>query len=381
MKQILLILFTIFTFSMQAQTTYTYNGIGDWTDQANWSPSYPGTVLAATDEIIITVGSEVEVVYYTINGKLTNRGKITSNSFFTINGSMINIGTFQSNSFFTNNGTLTNLGTFRSNSFFDNLGTFNNEGTLINNSFGTNIGTINNTGVFTISTSFYNNNIILNDGSIVINSTLSGNNISHSNNFNLTNGLSPGESSSLKLGTYVFDADLFFENNAKLYIDINSTENDLVAVSNVATLNGRLDVTLLDDYDPVIDSEFTILTANTITGTFSALNFPDLGSDKEFVIIYNPTSVVLKVVDSTTLYAGNFNSEDSNLILYPNPTTDGVSIIGITQPEKVVIYSTLGVKVATFTVDQINNTITISHLKEGTYFLTIGNNKQKLIKR
>ncbi len=381
MKQILLILFTIFTFSIQAQTTYTYTGIGNWTDQANWSPSYPGTTLAATDEIIITVGSEVAALYYTINGKLINRGKLTNNSFVTNNGTVINLGTFQSNSFFENNSIFTNQNIFQSGSFFDNYGTFNNEGTLTNSSIGTNSGTINNTGVFIINSSFYNNDIILNDGSIVINSTLSGNNTSHSNNFNLTNGLSPGETNSLKLGTYVFDADLFFENNAKLYIDINSTENDLVTVSNVATLNGRLDVTLLDDYNPVIGSEFTILTANTITGTFSTLNFPDLGSDKEFVVIYNTTSVVLKVVDSTTLDAENFISENSNLILYPNPATEIVSIKGITQPEKVVIYSTLGAIVATFTVDQINNSITISHLKKGTYFLTIGNNKQKIIKR
>lgn len=273
MKQILLILFTIFTFSIQAQTTYTYNGIGNWTDQANWSPSYPGTTLAATDEIIITVGSEVVALYYTINGKLINRGKLTNNSFATNNGTVINLGTFQSNSFFKNNSIFTNQNIFQSGSFFDNYGTFNNEGTLTNSSIGTNSGTINNTGVFIINSSFHNNDIILNDGSIVINSTLSGNNTSHSNNFNLTNGLSPGKTNSLKLGTYVFDADLFFENNAKLYIDINSTENDLVTVSNVATLNGRLDVTLLEDYNPVIGSEFTILTANTITGTFSTLNF------------------------------------------------------------------------------------------------------------
>ncbi|CAM3854875.1 MULTISPECIES: T9SS type A sorting domain-containing protein [Flavobacterium] len=398
MKKTLLFALTIIAFSLNAQTTFTYTGIGNWTDQANWSPSYPGTTLGATDEIIITVGSEVKVSEYTINGKLINRGKLINSFLVVINGELSNEGEIESNSTFTNNGTVTNTGTFLSRSFFrnyslfsnqnifnsysffNNYATFNNEANFTSISFATNEGTLNNTGIFTIYSNFFNNAILYNDGTIINSSILSGNNTSHSNNFNLTANLSPAVSHNLKIGTYVFDADLFFENNAKLNIDINSTENDLVTVSDAATLNGQLNVTLLDGFDPIIGSEFTVLTASNITDTFTTLNFPDLGYDKEFVVIYNATSVVLKVVDSSTLGAEEFLTENLKLTIYPNPAIDNIIVKGITQSEKVTIYSILGIQVKQTTINQTNNSIDISNLNKGTYILSIGNKHQKFIK-
>lgn len=50
--KLLAFLLCIVTYTVNAQTTYTYNGSGNWTNTANWSPSYPGTTI--TGNAIVT---------------------------------------------------------------------------------------------------------------------------------------------------------------------------------------------------------------------------------------------------------------------------------------------------------------------------------------
>ncbi|MEM6717981.1 MAG: BspA family leucine-rich repeat surface protein [Bacteroidota bacterium] len=58
--KLLAFLLCIVVYTVNAQTTYTYNGSGNWTNAANWSPSYPGTTIAA-DAIVTGNGGTVTI--------------------------------------------------------------------------------------------------------------------------------------------------------------------------------------------------------------------------------------------------------------------------------------------------------------------------------
>lgn len=69
----------------------------------------------------------------------------------------------------------------------------------------------------------------------------------------------------------------------------------VLAVANGASLNGTLNVKLINGFVPAIGDAFTILTASARTGTFATVNLPTL-SGAHFVINYSATSVTLTVV-------------------------------------------------------------------------------------
>jgi hypothetical protein len=73
------------------------------------------------------------------------------------------------------------------------------------------------------------------------------------------------------------------------------TQYSQLAVANGASLNGTLNVKLINGFAPVIGNVFTILTTSARTGTFSTVNLPTL-SGAHFVINYSATSVTLTVV-------------------------------------------------------------------------------------
>ena len=61
-------------------------------------------------------------------------------------------------------------------------------------------------------------------------------------------------------------------------------------------LAGALDIQLLGGFIPAVGNQFTILTANSISGKFSAINSPALPTGLSWSVLYNPASVVLSVV-------------------------------------------------------------------------------------
>ncbi len=102
--------------------------------------------------------------------------------------------------------------------------------------------------------------------------------------------VSPGASAGLLTvqGTYSQSA------AGALKIELGGTTSgmqyDRLAISGAATLNGTLNVSFIDGYLPRGTEVFTILTASSISGTFSTVNLPSVpgGSLK---LIYSPTSV------------------------------------------------------------------------------------------
>ena len=53
------------------------------------------------------------------------------------------------------------------------------------------------------------------------------------------------------------------------------TDHDQLVVNNTATLGGTLELTYIAPFTASAGNSFIILTAGTLTGTFSAVNFPD----------------------------------------------------------------------------------------------------------
>jgi hypothetical protein len=68
-----------------------------------------------------------------------------------------------------------------------------------------------------------------------------------------------------------------------------------LTLGGTATLNGPLTVKLAEGYVPPAGTQFQILSANSVTGTFSALNVPS-----GFVIAYSSTGVTLTFTDFAT---------------------------------------------------------------------------------
>ncbi|GAA3513736.1 hypothetical protein GCM10022393_29430 [Aquimarina addita] len=363
MKTITFLFFAFISFYQYSQTTYTYTGVGDWNTEENWSPNYPGTTIEFEDEAIISEGSEVLISSVIINGTLINRGILENNSTITNNGTLINQNRYTSKSFLNNNGTIFNENTFNNNSFLINEGSITNNGQLNNNSF------------------FVNNSDLFNNDIFVNNAIINGVNTAHTNDFELSQIFSPGDSSSPAIGTYTFGDDLTISRPAFISSHIGSiSDTDLIQVNGVATLSGSLSIILLNDYDPEIGTNYTILNANTIQNTFDTVDFPDLGTDKEFRIIYNTDSVIVEVVDSKILSLEDINPDQSKVVVYPNPASDILYVKGLQKHEKIAIYSALGISMLESSLSPLEDHLIVDFLNKGSYFLSIGNTSYPFIK-
>jgi hypothetical protein len=87
--------------------------------------------------------------------------------------------------------------------------------------------------------------------------------------------------------------------NGSLNIQIGGTtvgtQYSQLTVGNGVSLNGTLNVKLINSFVPTIGDTFTILTGSVITGKFTTVNLPTL-SGAHFVVNYNSANVTLTVV-------------------------------------------------------------------------------------
>jgi hypothetical protein len=67
-------------------------------------------------------------------------------------------------------------------------------------------------------------------------------------------------------------------------------------VTSTATLNGTLNVSLINGFVPNIGDSFDILSASSVTGTFATVNGLCIDSSESFTVTYNANDVVLTVV-------------------------------------------------------------------------------------
>jgi hypothetical protein len=207
---VVLSLFVSVTFFLNAQTTYTFTGSGNWNVAANWDANgIPPNPLPSGDEIIIqgtpsnqngggrtingtlTVNSGVTLTSSNVltigtTGTLTNNGNIVRSNGLNIDGTGTNDGTitqdagtfsigatgsFVNNGTITNNATLTNANSFINEGDVENFGTLNaatGDGDVFDNN-----GTVTNaaSGTITIARTFNNNagSMLTNSNQITIN--------------------------------------------------------------------------------------------------------------------------------------------------------------------------------------------------------------------
>ncbi|MCE3074788.1 LamG-like jellyroll fold domain-containing protein [Chryseobacterium gwangjuense] len=109
-----------------------------------------------------------------------------------------------------------------------------------------------------------------------------------------------------------------------------------------------------------LNDEFT-----TINGTL--LNFALSGTTSNWV---GTSSLSTKEI--------NFHS---SLSLTPNPAVNEVKILGLKQRTEYTIFNAGGQFIKTGNVDKENNIIEVSELNKGVYFINLGEEKMKLIKK
>jgi len=67
-------------------------------------------------------------------------------------------------------------------------------------------------------------------------------------------------------------------------------------VSNGVSLNGTLNLSLINGFVPTIGSNFTLVTGSAVTGQFTAVNGTSINSSEHFQVNYSGTSVTVSVV-------------------------------------------------------------------------------------
>jgi Concanavalin A-like lectin/glucanases superfamily/Secretion system C-terminal sorting domain len=109
----------------------------------------------------------------------------------------------------------------------------------------------------------------------------------------------PSDNSGTGIGTLSFFSGL--TNNGNVNIEINGLnagiQHDKINVTGTATLGGILNATLLNNYiPPVGTTEFTIISATAVSGTFATVNLPTATQGVVWSIIYTSTAVKIKSV-------------------------------------------------------------------------------------
>jgi len=447
MKKIILILiFVITAVNLNAQT-FTYTGTGNWTDQSNWSPNYPGD-------------DGLENANYTINidGTCTydlgNAGIIDLRSQLTVAG-IFNMGdnflTYMYEDLYLDGGTITN--SYNNNNLGLGFSRFLTEPLPY---------TISGTGTFsrTIAHKISIGNTIINPGTTSNSGTISIDLFNKDQEFSSSGTeyifdiYSPTDYDVLEFnkgfGPENVNATPVIYNFSNLTLTINHPSQDIDSnTSCVIIVNGReelyntfnytptstlingfmpqlnivpspdfpsedfkdLVVTYLDTEAPIITNcsdltvvadcgafyqipDYTTTTTATDNDTATTITYTQsipagVGAKDGAQITITATdntgnssscTFTLNVTEDTLSIPEIGDIESNNIAVYPNPTSNLLFISGLTQPETIDIYNVTGQKILQTEVNANNNSITISQLTNGLYFLKLKDTTLKFIK-
>jgi hypothetical protein len=313
--------------NLAGKDTVTISGMTTWSGGIMCTTLTSGSCASPTGPLGTTVANG-GISFPTGNGMFLN-GRILNTAgntawtaasgagqLYMQNGSTINnsgLWDFQNDSYvyletgnsntFNNSGTLQKSGgttATTTSGIYGSDGTFNTSGQVLAKA-----GTLNFLGTFTQTAG----TTTINGGSInfgspqmsLLGGTLKGvnpatppaisGNISNSGGI-VHPGLSPGILG--QAGTYTQAASGAF--NVDMGGTIAGTGYSQLNSTGAASLGGALNVTLINAFSPTLGDTFTILTAASVTGTFSSTNLPALTTGLGWKVTYNPASVVLSVV-------------------------------------------------------------------------------------
>ncbi len=264
---------------------------------------------------------------YTVGGTLqlasANGGITTNAATLTLTGTSAKILDGSSNALSTFNN---NTGTFAlasaatlttASSNFTNAGTVTvAKGTTLTvggtgHSYSQTAGTTNADGILSAGT---NGTVALTGGTIQGSGTVKGNTTNTSGTF------SAGDAG--KAGLLTITGNYTQLSSGTLNSNIGgttvSTQYSELKVSGTASLGGTLAVTLINSFTPAIGNTFTVLTATSVTGTFTNTTIA-INSGEHFVISYTSTSVVLTVVSGPASVSGSTGAQPAAALAVAGP--------------------------------------------------------------
>ena len=104
-------------------------------------------------------------------------------------------------------------------------------------------------------------------------------------------GLSPAK---------VYAGKMAFAESATLEIELGGTRQgtqyDNITSTEEITLDGTLDILLLNDYEALFQDHFEIINAASITGAFDQINLPELDDELAWQITTTATSIIVDVI-------------------------------------------------------------------------------------
>ncbi|SHG70358.1 T9SS type A sorting domain-containing protein [Winogradskyella jejuensis] len=222
---------------------------------------------------------------------------------------------------------------------------------------------VENDGTLIINGTFNVPNVLTNTGTLVLGSDL----ISASN---LTN------SGIVNIGDNTFTQATVTGNistNTSINFEIeDNVSKDFLIVNGDLELGGTLNLTVDANYNPPTGTTITLMTySGNLTGTFATTNIPmdwtlDLSTPNEINVVKNSTLSI----ESDFL--------NNTLSIYPNPTTDNITISSSTSINSISVFNLLG--------QQVINTsqtekIDISHLESGIYLVKLKTESGEQTKR
>ena len=290
MKHKIIIFLLVLTFSNAfSQTTFTFNGIGDWTNTANWSlGNYPGTTVDANEiveiygKVTIALGTtitnngsvltgsnannesaEFNILGSLVNNKtinfsraiitvsananittnatsemiITNSSKLNNFGNITIFGGIISINSSVSSIINDGNGTISNSGALKVlNGTFENKSTVNNS--VVNNGlFEIALGNVINRGIFLNNT----------NGNLLVSRTFTNESAGRINNTGVITVTSFG-AALINSGSLINNNIINLEDSSKLNMAISSSvftnEGDILVSSNSTIENNSSNFSL-----------------------------------------------------------------------------------------------------------------------------------------
>ena len=175
-------------------------------------------------------------------------------------------------------------------------------------------------------------------------------------NSNVTNAgtLSPGSSP----GKITVDGDYTQDSSGTLTIELGGTtpdtEYDQLVVTGAAALDGTLDVSRINEFNPELGDSFSILTYASHTGTFDTLNLPSLDTGLAWEVAYGSTAVTLTVregggsISGTVNYSGDEGYNPVTVGLFTDPGSGPVHTIEVTSSTGAYPYEITGIPNGTY---------------------------------
>ena len=297
---------------------YVFTGPGDWEDDSLWSPSYPGLIINAGDNVTINGMCTVNSISSVRNdGSIVVEGEIIINgpaifvnfldATMNVNGSITINKTMYNQGMLTINGDMFITDLFLNFEDIQNNGTIHSNGGVMNSS-----GAIINSGTYIDNAGFFEQGTTSHEG--VWEGTAD-----HMNDDFIGNGgiLSPNGSDAI--GDYTFFSDVVGDVN--LYLELSDVGDPGIDYDNIVCLNQAyvdnfgLEVSLIDGFNPQIGDSFILLTADSgIVGDLSDPmgNLPDLDAGLEWAYANDGNAISITVQSALAINLTLFEVEASD---------------------------------------------------------------------